>query len=287
MKIVALDIPNDPDQWPEWLEKQLVGLELHSLVAQLEVLAGSNDSEIRLADVLGDRSATVLEYGLSRLNKTQIQQLIKTPRLLFDLQELVFIDGGEYWESVPITDDHRNLLKRETEKLKKAFNGEATPQVAIRRVSRRNVFLYVAAVAATVLTAAGTWWMRPRASGWGFDRDGLLAADVAASEYLNILADASDDWYNKRPRNKDELVTRLTQFRDGCDTLLAAPHPQLALEDRAWLVQKCRLWRAKISNHLSDLTSDKATFEQTLQEANGTVDTLRTALKNRAESLDA
>ena len=45
-------------------------------------------------------------HGLSCLDFTHLQGLLIHPARLLELQERIFLDGGEHWRTVPRTDEH-------------------------------------------------------------------------------------------------------------------------------------------------------------------------------------
>jgi hypothetical protein len=102
MKLLTFDIPTDPTLLPQWLEGHLMGLDLPQVVSELEVLGGQADGPaLALDHVLGAQGEEVLELGLRSLSHEQLRQLMRQPRLLWQLQELVLQQGGDYWTTVP------------------------------------------------------------------------------------------------------------------------------------------------------------------------------------------
>lgn len=288
MNLTSLDIPNDPNDWPRWIEQQLVGLELGDVVAGLQLLAEPTDMAPQLDELLGDRAAEVFEAGLSVLDPGQIRQFLNHPRLLLELQERVFAGGGAYWYRVPQSDDHRQLVSDQWPQIEAAL--QDSPQAARTAaqpnwLSSRPLQVVVGLAATLLVVAIGIRLIRPDTPGWGFERADLLTADVPSDEYLRRLGTAANDWFNKRPADAESLQIRLTTFREGCNTLIAAPHPQLDQVDREWLIERCRVWRDKIDGHLAQLAQDPASFPDVLQQADETINRLKTALTDRADSV--
>ena len=136
-------------------------------------------------------------------------------------------------------------------------------------------------MAATVLVVLGIWSeIGGKQSGWGFDQPGVLAQDVSARKYLNDLSDAAGQWSNKRPSNAQELENRLSEFRQDCDTLIAAPHKPLDDVDRKWLVGKCKDWAAEINSYLEELRRNAGSFNDLNLKADETINRLKNALKD-------
>lgn len=121
-------------------------------------------------------------------------------------------------------------------------------------------------------------------TGWGWDKPGAIPNEGPADAYLTQLASAANDWFKKRPEDATGLKTRITQFRDGCSTLIDSPHEPLEAEDREWLVEKCKAWRGKLDEQLAaiDAGTDPLTVRESTDEI---VNKLMTALRNRAEEV--
>ena len=95
MSVELLEIPDDTQALPRWLESQLVGTELAALVAQLEAVHGASTSGVTsLDELLGGSRASILRDGLGGLKSDQLRKLLVNPRLLLDLQEALLLEGG-------------------------------------------------------------------------------------------------------------------------------------------------------------------------------------------------
>jgi hypothetical protein len=279
MNLLALEIPDDPTLRYLWLERQIVGMHLADLAAQLCV--GRPESEaIDLDGLFGLRLESMLASGLRECPSDQINELFRHPRLLLELQERVFVEGGEYWERVQVSDEHKIASRRVIESV------DSEPPVPAATAVDNNSFrrdLILLVLAASLLLGIGFLATRPTTpSGWGFSKSGLLAQNLSATDYLNELADAAADWFNKRPDSADQLANRLTDFREGCDALLVAPHPQLADADRIWLIEKCRSWRERINEQLSILDSSPASFPEVREQADEMVQRMIDTLEQKA-----
>lgn len=291
-----LDIPDNTAEWPAWLERRLVAPDLGELVAELNAIRepGAAQRTSTLVQVLGEVQASVLTGGLSVLDESILRRVLREPHLLLELQELVLREGGDYWQSVPRSDvhqDQRNSVWQLIESQLAAPPMEPLPTAEVRTVTpsrqhgnSRRLFL-AATVAALLLVGAGfIWFQPPAAPTWGFDRPGALSASLPPDKYLEHLADAAEEWFRKRPESAPDLERRLREFRHGCDTLIAAPHPQLAAADRDWLRERCQVWAGKIDRSLVDLTSGAKPMRDVRDDADATLKTLIEALRTRAKA---
>ena len=67
MTLVAMEIPDDPAHWPQWLERELVGLRLGDLVGELQVIAGKEAGPApSLKQIIGDHVNAICENSAYR-----------------------------------------------------------------------------------------------------------------------------------------------------------------------------------------------------------------------------
>ena len=99
MNLIALEIPDDPALLPVWLEEHVVGTNLAALVAELEAVHGQHGGGpgLSLDQVLLGHREAVVARGLKVLPADRLRTLLRRPRLLLDLQELVLASGGPHW----------------------------------------------------------------------------------------------------------------------------------------------------------------------------------------------
>lgn len=314
MTLISASLPLQQEQLPQWLEQQLLSEHLGQLITELEILLETDhplveqsshpQPAITLQQACGDKMSEVLQRGLAVLSDSQLGSLLKQPTLLLELQEQVMTLGGTYWTGL---DRDPQLLKDSNQswsalasKLSSvrpasvssakppataAAEGPSTARSQSAKTSRRALSWTLVGLAAALLLAVTLWRGRNADDAWGFQRGGLLAADLPAAEYLDSLAVAAEDWFNKRPGDAASLAKRIAQFERGCDELLAAKHPQLDDVTRAWLVERCQAWKSKLIAQRTDLESGAVDAKQTLQVADQIIRALQTALRDRGREL--
>jgi hypothetical protein len=309
MKLIALEIPEDIAATAGWLEHHLVGLELAALVAELEAAHGLADPALSLEQLLGQRRDAVLAKGLGGLPPDRLRQLLLHPRLLLDLQEMIVVSGGPFWQELaasnPMGSEQRLALDRSWSAIAPALTGEddsALPARAGSAAARRSVLklpwrgLISLAAAATVLLGVFLFVRGPGGdghqpqpvltarSGWGWNRPDALPQNLSAAAYFTRLADSAQEWFTKRPAEPLELARRIAEFRQGCSVLILSPHRPLSAEDRTWLVDKCRAWATKLDAHLAAIEAGQDVLK-VRGEADETVNKLIAALRERAGKL--
>jgi hypothetical protein len=316
MRLIALEIPDDAADLPGWLEGHLVGLDLSALVAELEAVHGSGrgltEPPVSIETVLGSQREAVLADGLATLPHDRLRQLLRHPRLLLDLQDLVLSSGGPYWDRLAETSleqapgsEHRAAVDRGWAWLTaNVIDQPATPEAIsidviraepARRRWRPRMLLAVAAAA--VVLAAVTFYGWPgreqngngpggggkvASAGWGWSRADALPQDLPRDAYLNHLADGAQAWFKNRPTERAALNQRLTEFRQGCSALIESPHKPLSEGDRLWLVAKCRDWSATVGRLVVALQSRGEDVIRVRNEADETINRLISALRERA-----
>lgn len=297
MKLLSLDIPDDRDSLARWIEDRLLGLDLRELVIELAALREDGTASRSLSDICGPDLPQALESGLASLPAETLRDLLQNPQTLLELQEQVFIDGGEYWSTAEASPPHRRAIDTGWHRLQRAIATQpATPATEdpaapsttpTSRTSRRRILTLTSTAAAALLVSGAIWMTLPASPvGWGFNRPDALTADLSAPDYLNHLAAAASEWFNRPPDTRESLQQRLTEFRAGCDTLLTATHPQLSDTDRTWLQENCRKWRAEIDTHLNDLKTEVPT-EVVSVAADSTIELLVAELTHRANTAAA
>lgn len=291
MSIALLDIPDDPAAWPSWLEGELVSLQLHQLVAQLQLLAG-HSSDASLQELLiDDDIANIKAGGLGVLSQQQIGSLLKNPSVLYPLQELVLSDTEGYWQNIPCDEAHQKQADALISGIQARLDAESglqsehdslpgplTSETPKKRTGR--IALLGTLATALVIGFVIRIQQPPPGPSWGFAKSDLANIEVATSaEYFNLLADAGNEWFNKTPANADQLKKRLETFSDGCQVLIEAPHDQLATSERDWLVTKCKAWKEKIDNLIVRIDEAPEELSQVQLEADEVVNRLVSALR--------
>ncbi len=303
MNLHALDIPDAPADLAPWLERQLTGLHLAELVAELSAVHGSHAGQNRsLEAVLGSDLGRVLEGGLSAVPHSVLRELLRNPRGLLDLQERLLIDGGVYWDRVEersdVVRDHvargwqqvSSVLGENTSTVSPTRLRSVEPDSTAARTTARprrsnwTVMLVTAAAALLVGFFLGDRFgpqPPPVASGWGWQRPGTLEAAGTQREYLNHLADAAEEWFKKRPETPATVAKRISEFRDGCTMLLLAEHRPLADDTRKWLRERCSAWAGKLDAHRSGIEAGQD-VRVVRDAADETVKKLIQALRTKA-----
>jgi len=287
MKAAVTEIPDNVSEWPNWLEQQIVGMSLYDLVVGLKAINLPSGARSTLQQLCGKQLPTIYKSGLGVLSTDQLPTLFKTPDLLLELQELVLVEGGAYWDSVEQSAEDKLVVEKHVAKTIAAV-GQEKSSVQIKPKSMLEQYWPVLALAAGLLIAIGIG--RPAATsgggGWGFDQSGLLTAQVTGRSYLNSLSDAAGAFSKKVPDSKEAALKRLTEFSAGCKKLIAAPNMQLEkTADRDWLVAKCTDWATKIDGHIAELKEEKKDWQDVLKDANETATKMQATLKDKALQL--
>lgn len=294
MKVIALEIPDEPAKLPGWLEQRLVGLDLAELVAELEAVHGpsASDGPRELDAVFGDRREAVLREGLAALPRESLRTLLKRPRLLVELQELALVEGGEHWQRLlQMSDDLRAPVEESRRRLGKTLSSRkdaAPPWKSRASTMSRRLWVGGGMAAAASAVVGFAVWQQGRneivvaSAAWGWSLPEALSQDATPSAYLTRLADLADEWFDKRPESGPALVTRINEFRKGCKVILTSTHRPLSPADRQWLLDKCRDWDAKFAALEAEAASGKDS-RAVRDQADAMVRRLMAALRERAK----
>ena len=307
MTLVAFTIPDDPAQLPSWLESRLVAPDFGRLVAELAAAHPSRGrSDLPARQLMGEWHARALSEGLSAVPPGELQQLLRHPRSLLELQEAVLTEGGAYWDEVASrADELTAAVERGKAALAAIFESRpaasqassSTPVSVVRPSPAPRSYLAWAvvstAMAACLLIAVGYLVLtgpkpgpggttETAAIGWGWAKPGGIPQDTQKpAEYLNALAATSEEWFKQRPDDAAGVARRINEFRTGCSQLILSPHTPLAPADRDWLVERCRAWARKLDDHLTALEAG-ADPAKVRGDADDTVRKLQAALRERA-----
>ncbi len=292
MNLAAFDLPEETQALSEWLVTQLTGADLSSVVAQLAAVHSDQDQDLKLETVCGEQWQSILQNGLSELTQPQLQQLLTHPYLLLELQEQMLLEGGEFWQKHFRNQNDDSEITNTKQLLQEQLHSQPLePDTTVQQAVdyKRSSFRKIAAlgfVSAALICVAVFLNQQPAApTGWGWNRPGALTADVPADQYLNQLADSANEWFKKPTKTKADLITRLTQFRKGCETLINAPHPQLSPVDRTWLIERCQAWAGKLDAQIVALQKGETDLKTADAAADALVNKLIKALHTRAEEV--
>jgi hypothetical protein len=307
--MILFSMPDDQEKLPEWVDAQVVSSDLRRLATEISAV---HDTPIEftipdrdeMEKWLGDRLPDVLDRGTVALDRDRLRKLLTDPRLLYGLQVLVIVEGGDYWTDLAVANANAPRLAFQGIATQQIVAGvttapsagvEASPEAGAAADVKENVGTikavpkppsipmgrYLAALAASLAVAIGAWSLTRPTAPWGWNRAGALVEAGDPAAYLDQLADAAVEWSAARPVTEPQLETRLRELRAGCDRLIAAPHRQLSESDRDWLIGKCAAWREKIDGHLDSLAQTHD-FEAIRTAADDTVAKLIKALRAQA-----
>lgn len=311
--IWTIEWPDD-FKWPAlnaWLDAQLVGLHLRNLIDELYALNDQREALSRstaplenfppgriqsLDEILNpDLLSRVRREGTSALHQSKIQALFRSPDVLLDLQEDIFINGGAYWQTVPRTAEHNRLATLDFEALREKKGAAEAPtstpalvsmrepssQILVERKSWKNAVFAATVLAMSVLVTLAVLnpSREPQMSGTGFGTPGLLDNNVDSQlEYFQRMSVANGEWLKKSRNDSAELLAALKSYSQDCQILIDSKHPALDDRHERWLKSKCGEWKGKIDEIVAALESDKMSFEDATTKANEIVGKLVTKL---------
>ena len=301
MPLHFVDIPDDAANLTTWLERHLVDSTLGELVAELSAAhpAGPPQSET-LETLLGAKLKSVLSRGLSSLSESELRQLVGHPWLLMELQERIFIDGGDYWSTSNSTADEDHAIARVWSRVSEQIAHE-TPLTIARsenaiesttKKSRRSAWIGTMALA--VAAFVGGLRLRDQLlnppnqviaaqTSCGWIESIARAQNETRQPYFKILIDGAESWKKVNNNSPAQLATSINQFRQGCSVLLLSEHKPLPDSDKQWLRERCHDWADKLDRLLTRLENREEDFQVLRAAADEINQKLLEALRNQAQ----
>ena len=311
MKLVALDMPDNHEELPQWLERQLVGPNLRELVAQLTVIHQGAPLQGEFNEVFKGKRSRILEAGLSALEQHQITALLTNPKLLLDMQIFVFSRGGSFWEQLledspgQLSDGfNEQLFKKLTGQNVQATNDLAEPTLStntnspatktqnqIKRKKSRpwvsNVIsaLLAASIVVALFSAYLFYFQTSGTSQIAFFSELPAATSVDEKIYLASFNTDAQKWFDYQPQSAEQLKSHILNLVDGCDRVIAGDHDALDQQTKSWLVEKCSAWRNNFVNKLVAVNREPAKYAQIRSEMDAAVRKMIKTVDTKIEEL--
>lgn len=271
----VLDLPENRDAQPAWLDRMLLSPDLADSVQALQQIHQRSpqdaDTLPSVEQVLGSELDRFLTAGFAALSTETVAVLLQNPELLLELQELALLCDNHHWNSVLQHDAAKTGVQESTLVLPGMPGLEAqTPSrpAAGARPLWRLVPL-TATLAAVALGAVLLWqagprdWQDPQGiSGTGLGTPALFKQDTAdADRYLQRMATAVEQLLqNSDLTQQSQLMAVLQNTIKDCEIAIAQPHPVLAQRTlsngetaETMFRRKCQNWQKDLSQTLTDL----------------------------------
>lgn len=142
----------------------------------------------------------------------------------------------------------------------------------------------ILALAPAIVAATALFLLLPANSSsapWGFQRPGLVTAQMSESELFSSLATASGEWFAQDRSTLPALRRSLVEFSAGCNALIAAPLPQLSPEKRELLREKCRTWQRDADALLAQLEAPTPALAEVRKSSDALMTRLGNALRRQ------
>jgi hypothetical protein len=314
----ALCLPDDRKDWATWLEKQILSLQLTTLVEQLITLGSKHPPEITFQVWMANDRANILKYGLQQIDLPRIELLVRNPALLLDLQKLVLLEGEEYWLKLPRSQSQIVYDKTVLNQVAAQIDNPQAPSLAlsdtaitnkaeknasreessngIRHITspsttgaKRSSWLTwtaIAATAAAILLAVFNPFLPAKQEKF-FAAVELQTPTDTPQLALNRMAQRVQSDWQRNLNNRTDLQQQLLAFRDSCDFLIDGPLVQtldgLPINTIEDVRNRCRKWKTKATELIASLEAG-ASLDTIQQEADKMIETLTNKLREIAQS---
>jgi len=300
VKLLLSDLPETHELTAEWLERQLVGMELSQLVTELAAVHRASRPVDTVRTTLGnDAISRVLQRGLKELPQELLRKVMIQPFHLFELQELVFAYGGDYWRRKESELDLKQRVEADWRKLKAKLPVQTPLLPTIPSGSRWLVPSLVGVLLGAALGFVGCYlWLngpefppKPRtqasvtppppvvSNAWGWNKPDAVTVAATPQAYLERLATLAEEWKTvvpsaNTPNRKLQILIRLLELRAGCTRLSETNHP-IPAEQQKKLKETALKWCEEIdvltqnTQKVDDITLMVPFIEQFLEKVIG------------------
>lgn len=145
---------------------------------------------------------------------------------------------------------------------------------------------------AIALFVGCAYWVNQQLKPWGLMREDVVAAQVRDDQYVALLADSMNDWFNKKPKIRDVLAKRLGELQSACKGLAKDPPEQVSSPEQrqklAYALKQCADNLENLKTQLTKRNPDDERYLKTvpegLEEADAIVRNTQQALRDIAAS---
>ena len=287
---LILDIPEADEDRAAWLEKQLVSSRLPELVTQLAAfneMAEQHDNTatttFSLEEFVNRHGTAVYQKGLQTLSIDDAHSLLQNPESLLELQQLVFANGGKYWDSIIQTNQivASPIEDRAADKDKAKVS--PVPMPASDTNSKTWLWAGLAVAAALLIVVGLQLFSADNGFSSGLASTEILQSKGTAPDYFLAIADAGENWNEHTFGDREELLEGLSALSTSCERLIDAPHRPLNTDQSKWLVAKCTDWKGKIDGVRDRLVANEIDFAKASEETSEIVEKLVSALREKGE----
>jgi|688.fasta_scaffold31378_5 hypothetical protein len=260
----VLEIPEAPADLGPWLDSLVASPDLAAAVDDLSAIHGAAEEAPAVEEArawLGSDVDAVLERGLGAIENARLRELLVRPALLPAIQELVFVEGGGYW----------NRIVAESTVATPAPQAAATRHRWLLAMAPLAIAASIAAFVAldmqrgpgvggkkaepdlTVMRGTNDDSAPSADAGlqpWGWGRTGLVDNAAEPAAIPGVLAAALEDWFRvTATADASDLVTLRSQTEElwaGCEQALALPLAGMAPDLRQGIRSQITLFQKRL-----------------------------------------
>ena len=270
---VVFSMPEETKDLFPWLDKILVGTSFRQFIGELSQASNIKQDNATIESArnwTGENLVSLLKNGTASLGEDGIRELLQWPNMLVAVQELVLLEGGEYWQRrLDDASDIQELVAELRNNIIKPL--EPAKSTSSTSTNRSRTWTYQFGVIAALLlvgvflvsqalekqqqelpkpngTQPPSQLMRgdgdqPNESGndnetisWNWTRINSKEIDTR-DEQLKYFADTLDNWFDvtKNITSLQELSLSLSELWLGCELVISMPLKSLEEKDKSSL----------------------------------------------------
>lgn len=315
MNMIAFEIPELHQERTSWLEDRLVSQDFSDFVAQLEVsvlLENSDDrkgrSRLSLVEILGTDRVEILNDGLSGISSEQFFNLLYSPSSLAELNEEVFIYGGEYWGRKidfalrharrmalnPVDSTSEEVASPKVPTGVVAFNDPGSARSKDRFKPKRAYQLFFVAASVAVFVCCNMLFRAVVVDdsdnqlvslAWGWERNDWFDEASTPEQYMTRMIEGAKAWGKVPINSKEEYVKRLRQLMKGCQKVIDSNHPLLTKARNDQLIHKCLVWKEEFIDQFAEVTESPSEFREIKKKTDVTIENAALSLRKFLKGL--
>jgi len=296
---VILKMPDDSEDLFPWFDEMLVGPSFRQFIGELRQVRNINTEEAKLDDARSWASECLdplLQDGTKGLGEDRIQELLQWPNMLEAVQELVLLEGEEYWQTKldesSIIQDHVAELRGQIIQPVETRRSWLLPENTYRSLSYQLGGLAALLLVGIFFASQSDVLRNPNVtksndsypinqlmrgegnqnalnsktggSEWSWSSGNLEETQTAEAQ-INVLADSLDKWFDitKNTKTIKAFNMNLSELWLGCEFVMSMPLDSLGELEKRELIALLSNLQQQVTDVIEQLNQGSDQLEPT------------------------